>query len=62
MHYENTNNSEKDINESFDYQNRIVESKYETLGTMKIVENLKTTIEEKDNVIDELINDSDYCC
>ena len=62
MHYENTNNSEKDINESFDYQDRIVESKYETLGTVKIVENLKTTIEEKDNVIDELINDSDYCC
>ena len=57
VYYEKTENSEKDISESFDNQDRKVEIKSETTGSVKIVDNLKASIEEKNKEIDELRND-----
>ena len=54
VYFKDTKNSENDISERFNHQDRIVEPKYETIGSVEIIQNLKATIEEKSKEVEEL--------
>ena len=57
VYFKDTENSENDNSETFNHLDKIVEPKYETIGSVEINQNLKATIEEKSKEIEELRND-----